>query len=581
VNITLKRYWQTLVTYLQPLWPQALLLAVVLFGSIGLQLVNPQILRFFIDTATGGGPLSVLGQSALLFVGIALANQALSVLATYTSENLGWSATNALREDLALHCLRLDMSFHKGHTPGDMIERIDGDVTALANFFSQFVINIVGNAVLLVGVLVVLWLIDWRAGVAMLVFGSMTLGILIAMRSMAVPYWEGARQAAADFTGFLVERLGGTEDIRSSGAVPFVLRGFFKLMRQRLQKERQASLIAGSMSFMNLLLHAIGTAIAFILSALLYRSGEISLGTAFIILNYVEMIFRPLNIISQQMQNLQMASAGLDRVEKLFATTSCIQDGPGKALPGGQIAVEFRDVSFAYEGDDTVLHRISFRLQPGRVLGVLGRTGSGKTTITRLLARLYDPKEGAILLGGVDIRQVHLKELRRRVGVVTQDVQLFEATVRDNLTFFDTTISDDRIVRVLCELGLGQWYHSLPHGLDTELAADGGGLSAGEAQLLAFARVFLADPGLVIMDEASSRLDSATEALIERAIDKLLYNRTALIVAHRLATVHRADEIMIVENGCICEHGERARLAADPGSRFYGLLQTGLEEALK
>ena len=235
---------------------------------------------------------------------------------------------------------------------------------------------------------------------------------------------------------------------------------------------------------------------------------------------------------------------------------------------------------------DMVLQDVSFRLRPGTVLGLLGRTGSGKTTLTRLLFRLYDPDKGVIRLGDTapltDVRQVPLVDLRQRVGMVTQNIQLFHATVRDNLTLFDDTIPDQEILQVIQDLGLWDWYRSLPQGLDTELESGGGGLSAGEAQLLAFARIFLQDPGLVILDEASSRLDPATEHLIERAVDRLVHapRRTAIIVAHRLGTVQRADEIMILEKGRIGEHGSRVALANDPASRFHSLLQTGLEEVL-
>ena len=184
-------------------------------------------------------------------------------------------------------------------------------------------------------------------------------------------------------------------------------------------------------------------------------------------------------------------------------------------------------------------------------------------------------------MGDKDIRRTALSHLRHQIGMVTQDVQLFHASVRDNLTFFDKSISDQEIFGSIKELGLWSWYSSLPQGLDTKLASGGGGLSAGEAQLLAFTRIFLLkDPGLVILDEASSRLDPATEQLIESAVEKLLENRSAIIIAHRLATVQRADEIMILEGGRILEHGERERLAKDTSSRFYGLLQTGLEEVL-
>jgi ABC-type multidrug transport system fused ATPase/permease subunit len=227
-----------------------------------------------------------------------------------------------------------------------------------------------------------------------------------------------------------------------------------------------------------------------------------------------------------------------------------------------------------------VLDDISFDLEPGKVLGLLGRTGSGKTTLSRLLFRLYDPSVGAIHLGGVDVREVGLSDLRQRVGMVTQDVQLFGASVRDNLTFFSARFSDEQLWSVLRELGLWDWVQALPDGMDTKLGPGGKGLSAGEAQMLAFARVFLKDPGLVILDEASSRIDPATERLLERAIDRLLEGRTAVIIAHRLATVQRADEIVILEGGSVCEHGSRRVLANDPSSRFYGLLQTGLAEVL-
>jgi ATP-binding cassette subfamily B protein len=594
MNIPVKQYWTLLLNYLKPQWRWAALLAALLLGNICLQLVNPQIMRYFIDTAQAGGDQETLLRAALLFIGIALVQQVVSVLATYTSENVGWTATNALRADLAQHCLQLDMSFHNAHTPGEMIERLDGDVTALSNFFSQFVIQVLGNALLLAGVLVLLLREDWRVSLALTAFTFLTLYILARFRDLAVPHWTAERQASSELFGFLEERLAGTEDIRSNGANAYAMHHFHRLMRELLKRSLKAGLMVNILINLTLVLFALGNATAFALGAMLFQRNVITMGTVYLIFHYTAMLDRPIRIITRQLEDLQKAGAGITRIQELFDVQSNVQEQPvgltlASALPQGPLAVWFQGVSFGYEANgrmgesasERVLQDLSFQLQPGTVLGLLGRTGSGKTTLTRLLFRLYDPDSGAILLGdngaARDIRQVSLSDLRQRVGMVTQNIQLFHATVRDNLTFFDPDVPDERILQVIRELGLEKWLQSLPQGLDTELESGGGGLSAGEAQLLAFTRIFLQDSGLVILDEASSRLDPVTESLIERAVDRLVRERTAIIIAHRLGTVQRADEIMILEDGRIGEHGARAELAGDPTSRFYSLLQTGLD----
>ncbi len=239
--------------------------------------------------------------------------------------------------------------------------------------------------------------------------------------------------------------------------------------------------------------------------------------------------------------------------------------------------MELDGITFGYD-DQPTLKELHLRLKPGEVLGLLGRTGSGKTTLARLLLRFYDPQQGCIRLAGTDIRECKLAELRSKAALVTQNIEILQGSVRDNLTFYDDRITDEAIIGVLRELGLRGWYESLPEGLDTPLASGGGSLSAGEAQLLAFARVFLTDPGVVVLDEASSRLDPLTEHRLEQAVDKLLTNRTCIIIAHRLTTVQRADQIVIMEQGRIVEAGPRTKLASDPESRFSRMLAAGLEE---
>lgn len=557
-----------------------MLLGVLLLASLGMELVNPLILRQFIDSALVGQPVDSLLGVALVFLGVAVGGQIISVLETYVAENVGLTATNKLRADLALHVLRLDPSFHGEHTPGEMIERVDGDVATLGNFFSRFVVNIVGNAMLLVGVLVLLYIIDWRVGLSMTFFTVLTMAIVNRLRAVAVPHWKVARQASANLFGFLEERLSGTEDIRSNGATAYTMRKLYERARDLLRKERKAAVIGSTSGSSTIFVFTLGTAVALILGVSLYQAGAISLGTVYVIFSYTEALRRPIDQLTRQLQDLQLATASIARITDLFQFRSSIVEGSVAEMPRGPLAVELHDVTFGYNAEEPVLHEVSLCVRPGEVLGVLGRTGSGKTSMTRLLFRLYDPQGGSLRVGGVNLRDAQLSLIRRHIGMVTQDINLFHASLRDNLTLFERSIPDERIVGVLEDLGLGAWFGSMPEGLDTKLAPGGSGLSAGQAQLVAFARVFLRDPGVVILDEASSRLDPATERQVERAVDKLLEGRTAIIIAHRLATVQRADTIVVLEGGRIIEHGERLELLADEGSHFSALMRTGLQEAL-
>ena len=586
MEIPVRGYGELMFRYIKPMRGKVVILALLIFATIGLQLLNPQIIRYFIDTASATDSTEVLLKAAVLFLVSALSLQLLGVAATYVGEDVGWRSTNQLRSDLTRHCLRLDMSFHNDVTPGEMIERIDGDVADIAIFFAQFVIRILGNLLLIIGVLIVVAFVDWRISIVLTIFTVAALAWLSHLRHVAIPFWRESREAHANLFGFLEEQLAGTEDTRASGAVNYVMNRLYGFNGVRLDKEVKGASKTILIVMSWVALFTIGQIIALVSGYFLFTGGLITIGTAYLIVAYTNAIFRPLREISDQIENLQKAGAGIDRVEQLYNQQSKITNTAVSGLPSGPLAVNFDHVTFSYNGDDVILDDVDFELRPGEVLGLLGRTGSGKTTLTRLLFRLYDPTNGRIQLGENGTRQAltefNLRDLRHNIGMVTQDVQLFRATVRDNLTFFDKSIPDARILDVIEDLGLWEWYANLSDGLDTELETEGTSLSAGEAQLLAFTRVFLKDPGLVILDEASSRLDPATEQLIERAVDKLLKDRTGIIVAHRLGTVERADKIMILENGRIREFGTYEHLSQDSTSRFYELRATGgLEEVMR
>ena len=582
MNLSFKSYWNLLSDHIRPQKGRFVLLAILLFGSIGLRIFAPQIMRKFIDSALAGEALQTLTWTAVAFIGIALIQQAVAVTVTYLGENVAWTATNDLRAELAEHALHLDMKFHNDHTPGELIERIDGDVTELATFFSQFALNLVANGLLLVGILVALFIEDWRAGLAFTVYSVLTIVILGKVKDIAVPHQKARREAEAQIYGFIEEQLAGTEDIRSNGAVDFSIQELFRLQGIKLIHDRKSHfkrwIIENAMGFALTL----GSLLAITSGNWLFSGGLITIGTVYLFVHYINLLEEPFWAMTHEIESFQTIGACVERLTEFRNFKADVVNGAGVEIPSQPkgLALSFDDVSFSYNGADSVLSDLSFDLKPGSILGLLGRTGSGKTTLGRLIFRLYDVKSGSIKVNDSDLREAHLETLRRNIAIVTQDVQLFRASIRDNLTFFDRSIPDEKIIATLEELELGDWLRSQPKGLDTELDTGSRSLSAGEAQLLAFTRVFLRNPGLVILDEASSRLDPATEQRLERAIDKLLKNRTAIIIAHRLDTIHRADEIMILDKGNVSEYGDRRQLAADPTSRFYQLLQTGMEEVL-
>ena len=549
-------------------------------AGIGLNLLNPQILRYFIDTAQAGGAVSKLVWAGVIFLGVGLARQVIQIVSSYLGQDVGWRATNRMRNDLAYHCLHLDLGFHHQHTPGEMIERVDGDTTALSSFFSQFVLQVLGSIVFLIGVLTIVFLEDWRVGTALAAFSLVAFGVLNLTRNIAVPIYTAERESYARLYGFIEERLIGLEDIRANGGSQHATNRFHAVNRWVYERVKKSELMSELLQGITGILFVLGYALAMGMGIWLYQEGTFTIGAVYLIFHYTTMLREPLFQISRQINELQRATAGLQRIEELYRIQTAIDDGERALSTTHPLGLAFDRVTFAYNLGDPVLKDVSFTLEPGRTLGLLGRTGSGKTTTTRLLFRFYDIQSGTIRIGDQSITDVRLDELRQHVGLVTQDVQLFNASVRENLSLFSPDVADDRIAETLESLGLGPWYRNLPDGLDTQIAAGSSGLSAGEAQLLAFARVFLKDPGLVILDEPSSRLDPATEGKINLAVERLLEHRTGIIIAHRLDTVERVDDILILDSGEIQEFGRREDLVRDPDSKFSRLRQAGLQELI-
>ncbi|WP_177154271.1 ABC transporter ATP-binding protein [Actinosynnema pretiosum] len=594
--------------YLGPQRGSVVLMAVLLLCSIALEIAEPRIVAFFIETVQADGPQSTLITIALVFLGVAAVRQVTKVVAAYASERVSWTATNAVREDLSAHVLDLDLGFHESRSPGELIERVDGDVNQVAEFFSSLVVQLIGNALLVLGILVALTFVDWRVG---LTFAAVTAAgylLLLRVSSVATGKWEADREQSARFFGAVSESIRAAEDLRSSAATEHAMRRFHRRLRDWLPVKVRAEAWGSSIWIVMSLVFTAGTAFAFGFGGFFYQDGRISLSGVYLIVAYATMLNTPLEVLREQVQALQQARAAIRRIAALFAERSSIVDGD-RQLPSGALEVEFDDVRFEYARSATpvgagdaaegaaeptataapdaaaepggtrgpqrkqVLRGLSFHLEPGTTLGLVGRTGAGKSTIAHLLFRLYDATGGAVRLGGVDVRDARMSSLRARVGLVTQDVHVFDATLRQNLTFFDDDVEDVRLLEILDQLGLRPWLDGLPDGLDSRVTP--GALSAGQAQLLALARVFLKDPGLIILDEPSSKLDLATELVLERALDTLLAGRTVIVIAHRLDTIRRADRVVVLDSGEVVETGRTSALLQDPESRLAELARIG------
>jgi ATP-binding cassette subfamily B protein len=561
-----------LAAYLRPERRAIAALTAILVVAMVLPLAGPVLVGRFVDAASAGKATHVLIALGVAFLVTALAGDGLQLVVTWLSVRMAWRVGNSLRLDLCRHALGLDVDWHGDHSAGQLIERVDGDIDAVTKFSSTAVLHLLGNAILVVGVLVISAFIDWRASLVIGLTVLAAVGLMIRLRRLAVPFYDDERETQSQLYGDIEERLGGLEDLRANGAGGWAVQRLHEHSARWWRTSRRAALRGdGALSGAGAVF-ATGSVLTLTLGAWLCRNGQISVGSVIALLRFSQLVSDPLWRVAEQLAEAQKAVAGTRRAARLLATRSALDDGPGVLPAGTALSAELRGVTFGYGTGQPVLHHVDLLVPAGTSLGVVGRTGSGKTTVGRLLARLWDTEDGSVLVGGADVRTLQTASLRSRVGVVTQEVELFRAPLRDNLTVFGAIESDDpELWGALAHVGLGDWAAGLARGLDHELAGPAD-LSAGEAQLLAFARVLLADPGLVILDEASSRLDPATEDRLVVATEQLLRRRTAIIIAHRIATLDRVDAIAVLDHGRVVEHGPRAALAEDPNSRFRALL---------
>jgi ABC-type multidrug transport system fused ATPase/permease subunit len=550
------------------------LVAGVVGVATSLTVAAPVVVHRIVDDARDGVSADTVLMLAFGYLVVALLAQLANVVVVWLGTATAWRTTNELRLRLTAHVLRMDHGFHRRHTPGELIQRVDGDVTALSDFFGVVLPKVLGATMMLVGVVVVLLVKDWRLGMGMVGYVVVATAVTLAGRHRAVNESADELGSYARLYGGIEERLTAGEDLRANGAGAHAMWRFAgetsQVIASALRRERAFLrlwwAVQGAVSA--------GTAGCVVVGALLVQRGSITVGTAFLLLQYVLLVERPLEDLVEQLTKVQKANGAMLRVIALQAVQPSIVDG-GQVSPGpGALDVSLHQVSFAYDGDAPVLRNVDLHLTAGRSLGVVGRTGSGKTTVSRLLTRLVEASSGTVLLGGVPIADIPLRELRQRVAMIPQEVELFHGSVRDNVTLFDPLPCDQSVREALKAVGLT----SLADDVHRDLGAGGSGLSAGEAQLLALARIWLRQPDLMVLDEATARVDPHTEALLEAAVTALMRGRTTVIIAHRLSTLQRVDEIAVFDHGRLVEHGDRPALAGDERSRFAQLLALALED---
>ncbi|MEM8619502.1 MAG: ABC transporter ATP-binding protein [Actinomycetota bacterium] len=562
--------WRALGGLLRPdAWRWAGL-GVLVATSAALTLAGPLVVRRIVDNAADGTDAASVARLAGLFLAIAIGAQLFAVVVAWFATVAAWRTTNSLRLTIARHVLELDHEFHRQHTPGELIQRTDGDVTSVSEFLGRVVPKALGALLLVLGIVGVLVALDWRLAIGMLVYLCLALTVIVRSRHRAVGESSEEMGALARLYGGIEERLTAGEDLRANGAAQHAAWRFIEesegALTGAVRRERaflvmwwfvQAAVVAG-------------WAVALVGGVLMFNAGAITLGTAFLLFQYVLLVSRPLEEVVHELETVQKANGAMVRVLDLLEVRPTIVDSGTTTPMPGALAIEFTDVGFDYGDDQLVLRDVSIEVPAGTSIGVVGRTGSGKTTFSRLVLRLVEATAGTISIGSTPIGDVPLDELRRRVALVPQEVELFTGTVRDNVTLFDDEPTDDAVTDALERVGLDRLAGRAMH---RQLGAGGGGLSAGESQLLSLARVWLRDPDLIVLDEATARVDPGTEQRIEQAVGELIAGRTAVIIAHRLSTLRAVDSIAVFSAGQIVEHGSRADLLGDDESRFTQLLE--------
>ncbi len=558
---------------------RAWLIGVVVVSVLvtGLSVAEPVLVKYAIDGGLNatGAPVSERLDVIYLAVGLyMLVNAATWVFGYVQTYGMGWIGQHVildLRNALFEHLQSLSLQSFSEQKAGWIISRLTNDIENFNQLLNDGVQNLIKNGLTLLGVFVVIFVLDWKLALAVTAIVPAMAAATAVYRAKSIRAFRHAREAIAEVAASLQENVPGMRVVQAFTREEHASEDFDRRSRAYREANARATNL-GAIYFPGVeFLGAIGLAVVLLYGGYLVTVGETTIGTLVAFIGLLNMAFQPMQELSQLYATLQTALVSLERVFAVLDTEPDLADLPDahelQTVEGG---VEFEEVSFAY-GGDPVLEDVSFRIEPGETLAIVGETGAGKSTIVKLLSRLYDPASGAVRIDGEDLRNVRGSSLRSRMGVVLQDTFLFTGTIEENIRYGRPGATREEIEAAAGVVGAEEFIRRFPEGYETQVQERGGGLSVGQRQLIAFARALLADPRILVLDEATSSVDLVTEARIEAALSRLLEGRTSVVIAHRLSTVRRADRIVVIGDGRVVEQGSHEELMSRPSAyrRLY------------
>ena len=567
-----KKIVARLFGYLKRYPKEITIIMIAMVVTVGISLLNPILIESAIDDYVSVLNFQGLLRLAVFAVIINIIYVVMVKIRMYVMSYISNNIILSIREDVYEHIQSLSFTFFDSRPSGKILARIIGDVNSLKDVLAKAVTNIIPNTLTIIGVLVIMFIKDWRLALAALcTLPFMTLGIFFIEKANHVR-WQIVRKKASNVNAYVHEDVAGIRVVQSLSAEEETRNQFNELAHEQCSSFIHACRVADLFFPIIDTSWGISLMMLYLVGVKMIGAPEVTLGLLMAFGSYATMFWNPIANLSTFFNQLVTNLSAAERVFDILDTEPEIQDAPDAGeLPEITGEITFDHVSFTYdegtENETKVLDNVSFTAKPGETIALVGPTGAGKTTIVNLISRFYDIQKGTIAIDGYDLKKVKINSLRKQMGVMTQDNFIFHGTVRDNIAYGKLDATDEEIIAAAKAVNAHEFIMKMEKGYNTELKEQGAGLSIGQRQLIAFARTMVSQPRVLILDEATSSIDTHTEILVQKGIEALLSGRTSFVIAHRLSTIQNADRIFVINNGGIAEQGSPAELMAKKG--FY------------